>query len=1037
MLAEFGMSFRRAYNSPGTRINTSLKQDFLLFGSLFCALDFLSDLVIRMKGVPRYGKCHLSFCGADVRHAFYWMISYAVVVLILFVPSYLHATNADQKNQDRLRIYRHLGIESGLLSEEIYDLKLDKKGYLWIGHNKGVSRFDGKFFVHFTQNEGLSGTSVYKIEVDNDGRVWLLIDGMSIDYIEGRTVTNVLHNIQEELFQQFGIKKGSIHGITFDEIGNAQIGIYTTISEFKLIEGVLEKQAGYKASFHAMETSDSSSLYKIKATNHGSSVSSCFNIKSDKKRFIYGSHKKDLSLHSSANYFDRIIVLNDTSFLLASEKTVTHVVGEQHYSWPMQFDITNGYSLDDELLFLGTYNQGCIILDLGTSRLLEERILNGTSVSAIQKINKETIWVSTLDNGLYLISLGNYGLNQMYVSESKIKSFNTFGSDLFVLETGGHLRHIQRDQMSSAQISDYKFRVVYGLKSDDSGVNVYLDGVDRDKISGLPSFIRPKFNITNEYESKACGAIYTPKYQGLKQALVDTITSYSTDGEFIGYVKNITEDQFKNVWIHSENGLFILNQSGALKKVREEHLDHSQLDVFFLCDQGSFINVKGQGLYFKSNESPNGYHLVSGITRSGLQSMLKVEDHLYLLGQDDLYRVKIDSRPFSFERLGVPFQEKLVDLKYEDGLFCLATEKAIYSSKEFTRYFSQSSKVFLDRLYVNGEKMDIGNQIVVPASASVDFNIAYIDPIGMPENLEYQLDGSPWVHMPGRVLSLAELGWGNHSIKIRSSTAGSQAEISHDILVRRPIWARTWAIIALAFITIAILAGILFFARSRIRAGHARKYDLMTLNFRALRNQINIHFFSNALMGINNLSVKGKHKEASSYSNHLSRFFRQTLSNTESELVKIGHEIEILKSYIRMEEFRYEKDIQLQVKGRFDRDALIPAMILQPFVENAIQHGIVKNQGSGEVILRINQVESSLSIEIEDNGIGFTISDSSKRKFQLNRHSGASGTSISENRIRMYCAQNKIDDNLSIENLSSNYPNKQGTIVRFNLPISI
>lgn len=158
----------------------------------------------------------------------------------------------------------------------------------------------------------------------------------------------------------------------------------------------------------------------------------------------------------------------------------------------------------------------------------------------------------------------------------------------------------------------------------------------------------------------------------------------------------------------------------------------------------------------------------------------------------------------------------------------------------------------------------------------------------------------------------------------------------------------------------------------RLRAQRAELLNLAgRAELRALRAQINPHFLFNALNAVAG-SIGSNPEAAEETLAHLADVFRYTLSRSDKEWVPLSEEMEFLQAYLAVERARFGPRLEIEV--RFDetaRDLIIPAMILQPLVENAIKHGTARVVGTGKVWINMTAQEACLHVSVRDNGPGF------------------------------------------------------------------
>ncbi|QKJ32732.1 histidine kinase [Mucilaginibacter mali] len=160
--------------------------------------------------------------------------------------------------------------------------------------------------------------------------------------------------------------------------------------------------------------------------------------------------------------------------------------------------------------------------------------------------------------------------------------------------------------------------------------------------------------------------------------------------------------------------------------------------------------------------------------------------------------------------------------------------------------------------------------------------------------------------------------------------------------------------------------------QKRKLAAEAKNKQIATLQLASVRAQLNPHFIFNALAGIQNLMNKNDVENANKYLARFARLTRNVLDDGNKELVSIEHEISLLNDYLLMEQTRFGFEFNIVAdENQVDQQIEIPAMLLQPFVENAVKHGVSALNGDGMIEVIITQKDSTLILAVNDNGKGF------------------------------------------------------------------
>jgi tetratricopeptide (TPR) repeat protein len=232
-----------------------------------------------------------------------------------------------------------------------------------------------------------------------------------------------------------------------------------------------------------------------------------------------------------------------------------------------------------------------------------------------------------------------------------------------------------------------------------------------------------------------------------------------------------------------------------------------------------------------------------------------------------------------------------------------------------------------------------------------------------------------------------------------------------------------------AIIAIAVAAGFVIFLlimrRRKIRAEQEQ------LKQQLFRSQMNPHFMFNALASIQSFLYKNEAKKAASYLGNFSSLTRSILINSTKEEISLDEEIATLKNYIELERMRLKDAFDYDIN--FDEDLetefiKIPPMLIQPFVENAIKHGLKEKKEGGKLSVSFTDKGDNLQVQVVDNGVGI---DHSKKEIKNGHKSMA--LSIFNHRIKIIRKKSKGLPLPQIKDLS--VESKQGTLVEIHLPI--
>ncbi|MFN8393100.1 MAG: histidine kinase [Bacteroidia bacterium] len=254
--------------------------------------------------------------------------------------------------------------------------------------------------------------------------------------------------------------------------------------------------------------------------------------------------------------------------------------------------------------------------------------------------------------------------------------------------------------------------------------------------------------------------------------------------------------------------------------------------------------------------------------------------------------------------------------------------------------------------------------------------------------------------------------------------------------VASPVFLRPWFIILMALILVGITIGIVQWRNQIQRRKDRLQYAMVASQLTALKAQMNPHFLFNSLNSIQDLVLSKDIRNSNLYLSKFSTLMRRVLSASGQDWVTIGDEVEMLQLYLELEQLRFGDDFSFEVRVDGSEDATeaqIPTMVLQPFVENAIKHGLLHKRGSKRLDVRFEVSESGAVVSITDNGVGRKRSAEIKARSSKPIHQSFS-TSATNKRLDLIRQMHGPNVSLNIEDLEEN-GEAAGTRVVLRLPV--
>lgn len=237
----------------------------------------------------------------------------------------------------------------------------------------------------------------------------------------------------------------------------------------------------------------------------------------------------------------------------------------------------------------------------------------------------------------------------------------------------------------------------------------------------------------------------------------------------------------------------------------------------------------------------------------------------------------------------------------------------------------------------------------------------------------------------------------------------------------------TVIIVGLAMLIFVSIGTYLFIRQRNLKSQQTQ----MELEQRFLRSQLNPHFISNALLAVQNFMLKNQTDNAALYLSKFAKLMRETLENSRKEFILLEDEVKMLSNFIDIHKMRLNDtfDYHIEISEDIDPETdSIPPMFVQPFVENAIEHGIPNAQERGRIDISFAKEGEYISIEVRDNGGGI-VSDKAK----VSDHVSLSTTIIKE-RMVVFNKTLKSKIEVAMENVKGENQQIEGSRVELKVP---
>ncbi|PHR69385.1 MAG: hypothetical protein COA67_10450 [Lutibacter sp.] len=697
---------------------------------------------------------------------------------------------------------------------------------------------------------------------------------------------------------------------------------------------------------------------------------------------------------------------------------------------------------------------------------LHENIKQKIKKSGVYKIIKDrqsTIWIATLD-GLYKVVENNF---EQFLRGNNISTTQNFenellvgtNSELFKVDNNGNQQFLLNNTVQaiatnkSNQIfigSDTSIFVLDSLK--------VVDTLDfKEKIS--------KILIQDDtfWVATTTNGIFSFSYDIKTGSVFNSMHFDASEGIYDLNISDIQIDRIGRLWYVSEKGFLGYIDKNIVKHLGKVLNADAKIGTLIFHKTKLFLGTHGKGVWWSEVSEELKFRRLQGsenlYSENINQLLFDSNDNLWigthkgidkvLLNEDtQITSVKHFGRNDGF--LGIETTKNTIS-EDEKGNLWFGTVNGLMkyepseNKKNFVRptiYFETIEVVYnkIDTIDLSAWTNSDKTLNLKPSENHLSFSFKTID-LNHPNEIQYRWrlndeNWSPW--SKDRRVNYSSLNAGNYVFEAHSRIINSKESesIKFQFKIGLPFYEKLW--IQLVALGILLFLGWLILRNylQTIKIKNKREQEklkmennLLSLEQKALQLQMNPHFIFNVLNGIKALGVNDTDKMNTTI-NKFATLLRLTLSNSRQENITLDEEIKTLKNYIEVEQLMNEKQFNysIDVDSEVDiEEVLIPPMLIQPFVENAIAHGIKTIDGVGELKIAFAVKNDFLHCTVQDNGIG--IEESINRKTNVNHQSMA--LEVTKERIESLSGK----DAFIIEQLGGNETKILGTKVSFKIPL--
>ncbi len=929
--------------------------------------------------------------------------------------------------QEYSLVMTRFGMEDGLPTTEVYQVVQDRSKLLWFATDRGVSCFNGYEFKTYTTSDGLLDNSITRLLVDRN-RIWCVGNNNKICYIqEGKVVEYKFNNVIQQLILDGDIlnPKSRILDIAIDSNQTFYFNDRKAIFQIDSLGVVKHINPSSKQTLFALTIGDNI-------------LASINNVVSDEinKIVLYDP------LNLSYKKFDKKIpfqfkfhfssALGKTKYLSFGKYFIVIRDGELTTSI-FKSHIISPYVVSQDNLWVGFSADGVKLL-IGENLEEKAHLLKGYSVSSILKDHEGGVWFTTLEAGVFYVpSVKHRTLPEKLLTSSYVThmDFSPKGK-LAVGFQNGSIQLLETRKVTNIGAVRNIYSLFF-LNEDVLLANskaIYNKGNSKIFSIGpnygfLTYYSTPYLYLGSEFRLTLEKGLW--KYE--KQTPINSLTIRAM------FAKNDT--------------LYAVGWEGAFRRFGDSVQNLKNVSPIF---NRRFNDVSGANnkLFFAS--STIGVVILEGdsVTQIGeeqglssnIVSCLEVEDenHIWVGTNKGLNYIDFSTNVPIIRQVTATeglTSDEITTIKLRKDTVWVGTKHGIsFFHKKDAFLPNPTLKVSLNKIWVNDSLLSVSDfpDELDYTQNRVTFQFSAISfRAGKKIDYRYRLLGlsDKWQYTRDRQIIYSALVAGNYKFEVEAGYKGKWLENSTTLsfTIQPAFWNTSWFITLSILLILSFLFGLYKMKLNKVRKQAELDRQISELKGETLKAQINPHFTFNALNSIQKFIVEQDSGNAERYLAKFGGLLRKTLDLGNQFTIPLSEELELLEAYLQLEKLRFKDKLTSQISVSDDLDSrniqILP-FLLQPFVENALLHGILPKDDGGLIQIKIYLQGDFLYCEVEDNGVG-----RNKKKKKLH---ASKGLAISQKRLKHLSEIQKMESNLLFEDKMTSDGQPAGTKVTIILP---
>jgi two-component sensor histidine kinase len=942
--------------------------------------------------------------------------------------------------------------KQGLPTNHIYDIQEDANGFMWFATKRGLVKYDGETFRTYTIQDGLPNNDTWKLDLDYQGRLLYFSKSAYQGYI-----------LNDSIYKFSTDDKTVISPSSFS---NSKKGYWFWGNGLKKIENnkIFNDSFSYEEYFtFKSKISENNSLPNTRNMQF-------LLIPEKKEVFVINKIENKIAIYDwnfkynssitieapgyfkeSDNFTDSGVICNQIAFC-AFENGVLFIDFKKNKTSFILFSELFGVAKPNYFRCKVLKNEFQISIP-GHLAIFDYQLRVKEKFSFSEQLGQHSfkdsrghVWLIDISNGISLIPNTQIKATA-FLKNLKVQKINTEGERFYAGVNNKGIYSLNRYNHKVKQLISFNIphTEIYQIKKDRSTNNMRIvtardsyDIVDENLVR-----IRVNNIINNKVDNfSASGAKDIVTFNNATYLISTYIIKSDVNeknSKLISTNKGLSQAETYNnkLYLAGSNGLYQLENDSLLKIQPNNNLLQTSILSLLSKKENLIAGTDGRGIYFYNGNKTTYLKNTDGFS---IQRIIEKQNELWFATNKGVHKLLLDDKDLENSKIVNSFyesdgllQNNINDIYIEKDTLYAATDVGISKINTKDTLYQQKPKLYFktksDTLIYKNEARD---NIEITFGLHNYVNQEYV-------KYEYRLLPSQkkWTTTQTKNLNFSNLSPNLYELQVKVVDQHFNETIVSQYINIVPRWWQTTTVkISFSLFGLLCFLGILKGIKIQIQKKERAKAQLdkkiAGLELQALRSQMNPHFVHNSLNAIQYYIQRNEVEQSENYLVKFSKLIRMFFEYSRRQSITIKEELELLRNYLDIEKLRFEEKLSYSISvcdAIDEEERLIPSMLLQPIVENAVNHGLFHKLDNGCVSISFKKIDDdTFQVIVKDDGIGLYKAKELHKRSSKNYQSNSSA--VLQERLELLNQSKDWEIEYEIIDQSTIDKDTTGTIVR-------